>query len=170
MQHLAHAVACSACSRFAIAVMQHLAHAVLIHSLSLTRAWAVAWAVLATRMWTPDSGQRPLQQREINDRQQLVKERRLQKTVLVWCVCWCQKYQKTSANTTRTGVRSIRRLVFAEMPVRMVFAEVAVRVPHIWRSLYIGSCWCLCLSACTPRDKRARHARLLTREHEMHAC
>ena len=31
--------------------------------------------------------------------------------------------------------------------------------------LYIGSYWCLCLSACTPLVKRARHSRLATREH-----
>ena len=37
MQHLAHAVACSACPFFVIAVIQHLAHAVLIHSLSHAR-------------------------------------------------------------------------------------------------------------------------------------
>jgi hypothetical protein len=86
-----------------MAVMQHLAHAVLIHSPSHTRAWAGAWAVLATRMWTADSGQRPLQQREINDRQQLVKERRLQKTVLGWCVWVCETTLRVSCLVSRVS-------------------------------------------------------------------
>ena len=160
MQHLAHAVACSACSRFAIAVMQHLAHAVLIYSLSLTRAWAVAWAVLATRMWTPDAGQRPLQQREINDRQQLVKERRLQKTVLVWCVC--------------VGVRSIRRPL--QIPHELV-SEVSEdsysqRCQFVWylqRWQFVSRISGVVSILVHVGVYAYRHARLATREHAMHA-
>ena len=122
------------------------------HPFSLSRAWAVAWAVLATRMWTPDSGQRPLQQREINDRQQLVKERRLQRTVRVWCVCGCQKTVRVSALCHLQRWQCVWHLQ------RWHLQRWQVCFPHICHGLDVGSYWCLCLSACTPLDKRARHA------------
>ena len=57
-----------------------LSHLGLPRSLSLR---SLLCAMLRLAPTHTDSGQRPLQQREINDRQQQVKDRRLQKTVRV---------------------------------------------------------------------------------------